>query len=805
MKLPYSWLKELVDGLPVPDKAAEILTMIGFEVEEMSSPGDAIKDVVVGKILDMAPHPNADKLTLCNVTDGTSEHSIICGAKNMKAGDCIALARIGVVLPGNFKIEKRKLRGVKSEGMLCSSRELELGDDHSGIMILPEDTPLGTPLIDVIGLNEVVFEIDVTPNRSDALSALGIARELAAACNCKLNPPDTSPLPPDIEEGFEPSITLEDEELCPRYTGLVLKDVKVGPSPEWLKNRLESCGVRSINNVVDCTNLVLFELGQPLHAFDLDTLHEGRIGVRRAKPGEKIKTLDEEERTLDENNLLITDVDRAAAIAGVMGGLETEVSESTTSIFLESAYFHPSSIRRTAKKLTLSSEASYRFERGVDLETVIPAAYRCARLLKELAGAKVAGRIGIADTKNTERLAGLRQRTLSLELDYCSKLLGQEIPAEKIEDIFNSLLIKVEKRTDEEITVSVPSFRQDISRQADLVEEVARCYGFNKFQPTLPNLPVKPPELQLLDRNMLSRFRQYLTGAGFCETVTYSFNDPQALKVFPLNNADLESDAVNIQNPININEATMRTSLFPSILQAAKRNVSRGNSDFGLYEIARTFESKDQDINEKRIISAVMVGNPHKGWQNQNAELDFFDIKGITEAILGIAKVTRYRLIPGPDCLHPKRGAVIQAGKKKLGFFGEIHPDIAEAYELNGRVLVMELDLVALTENFRGNNTSYKAFSIFPPVTRDFALLLPQGVTARKVEDIIQKESGDLLENMALFDYYKGKQVTDGVVSTGFRITLRSRTETLKEETVDALVESILKKLEKELDVKLRS
>lgn len=805
MKLPYSWLNELVADLPSPERVAEILTMRGFEVEELSSPGKEIKEVITAKILSMKPHPNADKLTVCQVSDGTKDYSIVCGAKNMKAGDCVALARVGVTLPGNFTIEERKLRGEKSEGMLCSTREMGLGDDQSGIMILPEDTPSGERLIDQLGLNEVVFEINVTPNRPDALCAVGIARELAAAFGASVALPDTSPLPADVEPDYIPSIALEDEDLCPRYTGLVLRDVTIGPSPEWLKNRLESCGIRSINNVVDCTNLVLLELGQPLHAFDLKALREERIVVRRAKEGECIRTIDGDNRMLDGDMLAICDANHPVAVAGVMGGLETEVGEKSADILLESAFFHPPSIRRTSKKLALSSEASYRFERGVDLETVIPASNRCARLMVELAGAKIVGKMGVADTKNTQHLQRLRERSLTLQFEYCDRLLGQKIPPETIDAIFNSLQLQVVERNGESITVRIPSFRQDIARQADLVEEVARCYGYNEFAPTLMIAPVKAPEPQVVDRKLIAQLRHYLVDEGLYETVTYSFTGSDGLKAFPLNNADLSHPSVTVQNPININEATMRTSLFPSLLQAVRRNMARGNSDFGLFEIARHYVAQNDQLNEKRVLSLAMVGNSHNTWRNQISELDFFDVKGIAESMLRIAGIRRYRFVNGHECLHPKRGVTIQAGKTSIGFFGELHPSLVETYELSGRVLILELDLMALTDAFRAYQAAYRSFSAFPPVKRDLALLVPQGVQSGKVEDIIRQESGELLEDLLLFDYYRGKQVVEGRVSAGFRLTLRSQQETLNEEKVESLVETILNRLKKELDVTLRS
>jgi len=586
---------------------------------------------------------------------------------------------------------------------------------------------------------------------------------------------------------------------------VVLRGIQIGPSPEWVQKRLESCGIRSINNIVDCTNLIMLELGQPLHAFDLKKLQEERIVVRRARAGESLRTIDGDNRVLDSDMLAICDASRPTAVAGVMGGLDTEVSETTTDIFLESAFFHPPSIRRTAKKLGMKSEASYRLERGVDLETVILAANRCARLMTELAGAKMVGRIGIADTKNRQHLESLQGRSLTLKFEYCDRLLGQTIPPETIAAIFNSLQLTVIERTSESITVRVPSFRQDIVRPADLVEEIARCYGYNEFTPTLMKAPVKAPEAQAVDRQLIAQLRQYLVAEGLWETVTYSFTGMESLRAFPLGDADLNHPSVTVQNPLNVNESTMRSSLFPSLLQAVRRNAARGNADFGLFEIARHFIAQNDQLTEKRILAVAACGNPHKAWRDSKPELDFFDVKGLAEAILQIAGVRRYRLLSGPDCLHPKRGVAIQVGKAAIGFFGELHPTLVESYELAGRVPILELDLTALTEAFRSYQPAYRSFSAFPPVNRDLALLVPQGVQSGKIEDIIRQESGELLEDLLLFDYYRGKQVVEGRVSAGFRLTLRSKQETLNEERVETLVGTILNRLQKELDVNLRS
>jgi len=805
MKLPYSWLQELVVGLPAPEETAAILTMRGFEIEDMVSPGAAIQEILVAKILALNPHPNADKLTLCDVTDGSRNYAIVCGASNMKAGDCVALAQIGTVLPGNFKLERRKIRGIYSEGMLCSTRELGLGDDHSGIMILPPDAPLGRRLVDYLGLNDTIFEINVTPNRPDALCALGIAREMAAACGGTLRGPDISEPAAAVDSDYIPSVDLRDGDLCPRYTARVIRDVRVGPSPEWLVKRLEACGLRGVNNVVDATNLVLMELGQPLHAFDMDQLEGKRIVVRRAMPGERIRTIDGEDRVLDETILAICDAARPVAVAGVMGGLESEVSEDTTTILLESAYFDPPSIRRTSKKLGLGSEASYRFERGVDLEMVTAASHRCARLIAELTGGRIAGCLGIADTADTARLEARRGREMTMRFAYCNRLLGQTVPPDEIESIFTSLQIPVKTRNEESITLRIPSFRQDITLEADLVEEVARCHGYNEFSPTLLRAPVKPPEPQEVDRELVKQIRQFFVSEGLDEAVTYSFADPEWLKAFPREDAELDHPAVTIHNPINIREATMRTSLLPSLLQAARRNITRGNTDFGLFELASVYLASGDTAREKKKIGVVILGNPRADWRDPRPEMDFFDLKGLMENLFTLCGLKRYRLLPGPDCLHPKRGVTVDAAQQTTGYFGELHPALAETYELPGRVLAAEIDLSALTRFWKETAIAYRPFSIFPAVKRDLALLLPRPGTSKQVEDIIRQEAGALLEDLRLFDYYQGKPVAEGMVSIGFRLTFRSPEETLTETGIDRMIEKILARLATELHAQIRS
>lgn len=806
MKLPYSWLAELVENLPPADVVADQLIMLGFEVEDVEEQGAGIGDVIVAELLERNPHPDADKLSVCRVNDGGAEHTIVCGADNMQAGDYVALARVGSVLPGDFKIEKRKIRGQASSGMMCSSRELGLGDDHSGIMILPKDYGIGNRLVDEMGMNDAIFDISITPNRPDALNAIGIARELAARNKSNLNLPKYNEMAPDEQPDFSPSITIEAEDNCFRYAGLVMTGLSIGPSPDWLKNRLEACGIRSINNIVDATNYVLMEMGQPLHAFDYEKLEDKRIIVRQANSGEVITTLDEEKRELQEHHLVIADAKNAVAVAGVMGGLDSEVTESTTTLLLESAYFNPSSIHKTEKQLKLPSEASYRFERGVDFETVIPAVWRCANLIAELAGGKVVGKMTITDTANKKNIEDLQGHSQSINVSYCQQILGKDFSADDIEGYLTSVGFTTESKDANRVTVRVPSYRNDVQYPADLAEEVARCYGYDRFESTLPMLPARPPERQEISHNFINRLRDILTANGLDECITYSFSDHETLKAFTGNDEVLSHPLTNLENPISPRESTMRSSIVPSLLLAAQRNVSYFNNNFGLFEVGRAYLPQEGEYaNEINRVAGIIIGNPLQSWSDTRSELDFFAVKGIAENVLKLGSIQRYRQAKAPDWLHPKRSVSVQMGKEIIGCYGELHPNIAEQFNLSGRVGIFEIDLKPLYENQASKTPQMKQFSNFPAVKRDFALLVPKDVSTKKIEDCITQNAKNLLEEVRIFDYYQGKQVQEGMVSAAFRVAFRSTEGTLKEEIVDETCNAILNALEKKLKVVRRS
>ena len=503
--------------------------------------------------------------------------------------------------------------------------------------------------------------------------------------------------------------------------------------------------------------------------------------------------------------LVIADAKMPVAVAGVMGGKDSEVDDQTVDILLESAYFNPPSIRRTSKKLQLSSDASYRFERGVDLEGVIPASYRCARLIKEFAGGKICGKMKIADTKKKEYLDKLQGRLIELRLEYSNRLLGKKIPPEQMETIFAGLQFSVENKDDDRLIVRVPSFRNDVRRPADLVEEIARCSGYSAFAPTLPNAPVKAPEPMEMDRQFVSLIRSHLCDSGLDEAVTYSFIDKESLELFPSNGADLSHASVTIQNALVSSEETMRSSILPSLLACSKHNAAHGNHDFGLYEIARSYKAIDNVLQEKKMVAGILTGNPHGNWRNNKKEYDFFDLKGIVEGLLQISGYKGYRTTEPPSCLHPKRGATIMVGNIPLGYYGELNPLLSDKYELRGRVLVFELDGKVLSNQFVSTSSQYKVFSSYPAVKRDLALLIPATVTVDHVEKIIRRESGALLEDTVVFDYYSGKQVQEGFVSVAFRLIFRSSEGTLKEEIVDQTFEKVLNQLKNKLGVQIRS
>jgi phenylalanyl-tRNA synthetase beta chain len=802
MKISIKWLKNYIDVQETPEELAHMLTMAGLEVSAIEQRGDEISDIVIARIEEMGQHPNADRLSLCQVTDGTESFPIVCGATNMKAGDRVALARVGSVLPGDFKIEKAKLRGEVSMGMMCSYRELGLGDAHDGIIILPEDAPLGQRFDTFMGLPDAVLEVEITPNRPDWLSVVGVARELAAITGRTLRLPE-----PKVEEGAEEeaasltSVDIQAPELCHRYAARLIRGVKIGPSPIWMQSALEAAGVRPISNVVDVTNFVLMELGHPLHAFDFNKLRGKRIVVKRAVEGEKFTTLDRDERTLNTGNLMIADAEGPVALAGVMGGLNSEVDDDTVDVLLESAWFVPTNIRRTSKELGIKTEASYRFERGADVEGLMLALERATELIVKLAGGiALKGVVDQYPTKNDKKQVTVR-------MDKAARVLGVAVPAAKVADYMRGLGLTVLSASDDAVKVEVPTFRVDIEREADLIEEIARLYGYDNIPVTMPSIAMsespKSAEYDLLDD-----VRDALAAAGLMEAVTLSFIDPDDDELLKLRDDSPLRSKIDIQNPLGKETSVMRTSLLPGLLHVAELNNRRGNRDIRIFEVGATFHPvKGEKLPvETQRACAVMAGSRDPlSWWADSGKVDFYDAKGALEQALTTLGVKNVRFEPTSDIewLHPARGATVAVEGTTLGWFGEILPDVLDSFVLASPVLAFQLDLeeVARAAQETGN---FPGLHRFPSVERDLALVVGQKVSAQKILDTVEDLGEQLLRSVVLFDAFEGGKVPEGQQSLAIRTTYRDDSRTLTEEEVAAVESRVIKALDKKLGAKLR-
>ncbi len=800
MRFTLSWLKEYVEFNNPPEEIAERLTMSGLEVESIEYLGRGLEDIVVAQILDIRPHPNASKLVLCDVTDGTRKYNIVCGARNMKTGDKVALARAGTRLPPSAKfpegilIQSARIRGEVSEGMLCAENEMGLGNEGEGILILPESARVGARLIDEMGLNDVIIEVGVTPNRPDCLSVIGIAREVAAVLGKRVNHPNYAVSDEGDDIGKLASVEVIDSDGCPRYSCRVITGITIAPSPEWLKTRLEASGIRSINNVVDVTNLVLLELGQPLHAFDYDLIEERKIIVRPAKEGESIETLDGIERTLTREDLLICDAQKPVAIAGVMGAANTEISGLTRNILLESAYFNPVRVRRTSRRTNLRSESSYRFERGVDPNGVVRALDRASELIRRLSGGRVArGKIDVYPNP-------IMPKELSLSTGRVNSVLGAEIESERIRQILEGLDIKALNTKGGEISFRVPTFRVDITREIDLVEEVARHYGYNSIDATLPAVRMKTEGVKK-EKAIEGRLKDVLTSLGFLEVINYSFEDPEFLGLFS------ENEPLRILNPLTKEGSVMRTNLIAGISRNVILNLSHQVRDIRIFEIGRVFIPGENRLPlEIRKIAGAVTGKRQADiWDKE--EFDFFDLKGILERVFEVFSISegvRFEEAPQIRFLHPGKSAKALLGGEEAGFFGELHPEFQERLGISKRVYIFEIDLDKLSSSIKGVEKRFRPLPKFPSVRRDIALVVDESVAVGEVLNEIKKVESSLIEDVNVFDVFKGEPVGKGKKSIAVSMILRASDKTLTDEEANEAQAKALKRLESALGAELR-
>ncbi|MDD2365186.1 MAG: phenylalanine--tRNA ligase subunit beta [Desulfuromonadaceae bacterium] len=802
MIVTYNWLKEFVNFSETPEELAELLTMLGLEVEGMEKFGADMDDVVVAVVEEKQQHPNADKLSVCRVNNGKEILNVVCGAQNFKQGDTVALAQVGAELPGNFKIKKSKIRGEESSGMLCSEKELGLADESSGIVVLAKDiAPLGTPVFEALALKDTIFEIGLTPNRSDCLSAIGIARDIAAKLNLKLTPPDIAIIEGADEVSSSISVTIESPDICPRYAARYISGCRIAPSPEWLVKRLNAIGIRSINNVVDITNLVMMELGQPLHAFDCEHLSGSRILVRTAKEGESFTTLDNQQRTLTSTDLVICDAERPVALAGIMGGLNSEIEKTTTSILLESAFFKPAAIRKTAKRLGLHTESSHRFERGVDIDGVIRAIDRAASLIVALAGGVLAkGCVDIYPGKS-DRVA------ISFRPEKANELIGIELDNDNIIEILTRLECKVLPSINGAFLVTPPHYRIDIEREIDLIEEIARLNGYDKIPATMPIAKVisdRPTKHQQIEIQL----RELLVNSGMAEIINFSFTAPEAAGKLLLSEDDQRRTTIKLANPLIDEQSVMRTSLLPGLLETVARNLNFRSLDLKLFEMRRIYlpvEGEDMPREPLWIAGAITGSRDGGGWSRPNEAVDFFDVKGIVETVLDTFKIGGVSW--DTDLLepyyHPGKACRIMAGRECIGSVGEIHPIVQKNFEIEKTVYCFELDFEKLVKLAK-SKTTITAPSRFPDSSRDIAMLIPEELQVSKVIESIKAVKAKEIEQIQIFDVYRGKGVPEGQKSVAVHIRYRSFERTLTEEEISELHKKIITNLTDKLKVTLR-
>jgi phenylalanyl-tRNA synthetase beta chain len=802
MNVTYNWLKEFVNFDATPDELAALLTMLGLEVESMEKLGAGMDDVVVALVEEKRQHPNADKLSLCRVNNGTEILDVVCGAQNFKQGDTVALAQIGATLPGDFKIKRSKIRGEESCGMLCSEKELGLADESAGIMVLPPAVaPLGTPVFAALGLKDTLFEIGLTPNRSDCLSVIGIARDLAAKLDLKVKYPQAA-----LTEGPEAvdsiiGVTIENSDLCPRYAARYITGCTIAPSPEWLVKRLNAIGIRSINNVVDITNLIMMEVGQPLHAFDCDRLSGKRIVVRTAGEGEQFTTLDNQSRVLTTSDLVICDAERPVALAGVMGGLNSEIESTTTSILLESAFFKPAAIRKTAKRLGLHTESSHRFERGIDIDNVTRALDRAASLIVELAGGVMA--LGCLDV-----YPGKCERTAILfRPEKANELIGISLERNVILDILTRLECQVTECDDGAVSVIAPYYRNDIEREIDLIEEVARLNGYDMIPATMPIARVasdRPTRHQEIEKQV----RDLLVTNGMNEIINFSFTAPDAAGKLLLNEDDSRRIAIKLANPLVDEQSVMRTTLLPGLLETTARNMNFRSLDLKLFEMRRIYlpgEGENMPHEPLCIVGALSGSRDGDGWSRPNEQVDFYDAKGIVETVLDFLDIggVSWSTENPESYFHPGKSCRVFAGRECIGSVGELHPTVQKNFEIEKPVFCFELNFEKLIKLSRTKKT-IAAPSRFPDSTRDIALLVPEELASVKITDCIRSEKSKEIEHVQIFDVYRGKGVPEGHKSIAVRIRYRSFERTLAEEEIAALHAKIIASLIDKLPVRIR-
>lgn len=802
MLLSLKWLRSIVNCDASPDEIAYRLTMAGLEVEAIEPFHFGLEQVVVGHIKKIERHPHAEHLQVCKVQIPEATLDVVCGAPNVAVGQMVPLALDGACLADGAEISSTEIHGVVSQGMICSEGELGLGQDFTGIMVLDSSWQIGTPLAKALELDDIILDIGITPNRADCFSVVGIAREVAALFQV-----DWSPPPINLKETGPPvktltSVTIEDPDLCPRYAARVVQNVTIQPSPLWLRQLLEAQGVRAINNIVDVSNYVMMELGQPLHAFDYHRLDGHRIVVRRARPNETFVTLDGQHHQLKQDMLLICDASQGVALAGIMGGLNSEITPETNTVLIESAHFQPTGTRRTAKALGLSTESSYRFERGVDPEGVITALDVAAQLMVELGDGDLAsGRIDVYPVP-------IKREHIQLRVSKTNRFLGTDLSRQEICKHLESIQLKVRTVEDDLLLVDPPSFRGDLTREVDVMEEVARLAGYDRIPSASPMARLgsaKPTEDQVIRQ----RTKHILASLGFCEIVAYSFTSPRSIELLQLRKNDRRRRLLPLRNPLSEDQTVMRTSLVPGMLETAARNQRQNNFNLRLIELSKVFFPRgDEELPEERFnLCGLLSGVRRPVVWNQPAEtVDFFDIKGAVEVLfmdLGITDVSWSKTDLAPY-LRPEAATRILLADEHLGDMGEVYPSVLEGFDLKGPVYLFDIDFELLMEKIVSVK-KFKPLPRFPAINRDLAIVVPHSVAAQKVLDYLEEHRPQYAESITLFDQYRGKQIAKDTKSLAFRITYRSPERSLTDPEVNEIHTEFSQKVIAAFKAQLRS
>lgn len=812
MKVSYKWLEQYVDLSGVTaSELAEKMTRGGIEIDIVESRNSGVSGVVVGYVKEKQKHPDADKLNVCKVDVGSGEElQIVCGAPNVDAGQHVPVAVIGAKLPGDFKIKRAKLRGVESQGMICSAKELGLNDkllpkeQQEGILVLPSTLALGTPIEQVLELDDEVLELDLTPNRSDALSMLGVAYEAAALLGREVKLPQVVIADTTAQASEHVSVTIENKELCSHYSARYIQGVKVATSPLWLQNKLIAAGIRPINNIVDVTNFVMLEYGQPLHAFDADKIPGGRIIVRSAAQGELLVTLDDQERKLEPHMLVIADETSPIALAGVMGGASTEVTTETVNIILESARFAGSTVRKTSRDLGLRSESSLRFEKEVDPARVIPALNRAAALIAELGEGLVLE--GIVE----EVVSDIQPKKIEVSLEKINRVLGTSLSGLEVKAILARLGFAYESNDNEQYVVEAPTRRGDMTLAVDVIEEIARIYGYDNI-PTTPIHGEVIPGALTKPQSIRRELRKRLSDSGMLEVISYSFTSPKHTTLFP----DLtpNENAVKLLMPMSEERSVLRTNLIAQLIDIATYNRNRKNESLALFELGSVFHTDENELtklpDEKHRFAALLTGNrTHAGWNSQAVAYNFYDAKGVVETIaeaLGISELISYEAAQ-PEQFHPGRTAAIvltaNDEKQVIGYIGQLHPELQRDADLDD-TYVVELELAPLYEQ-ASSDIVYKALPRYPAITRDIAVVVEAGVQVGSLISTIKQTAGELLESVQVFDIYTGERLGAGKKSVAISLVYRHKERTLTDEEVTELHESVVQLLEQSFAAELR-